>query len=243
MHPFRSPTFRPLGTFRDRDTDDWSDLPDSPPSDNKLPSSASPKNILWDFRDLAAPSSPPTSVDDEDYVDAVRHWPFARRIFGDLLDDRDFPALSDILIQTPDFEPEDWVLLQTKLRDKPEILRHFWFRYDRAMKTVVSGSPSGLHQDALQGCVHNIVEETIKPVTVQFPLPAGMLVTENTAKMLVRQDHIEIPDCMVGLSYHAKRKDLSVSLGADCAVVESARTESVPHVLAKVSTTYSLTFC
>lgn len=32
-------------------------------------------------------------------MEAVRRWPFARRIFGNLLEDRDFPALPDVLIE------------------------------------------------------------------------------------------------------------------------------------------------
>ncbi|KAH9916437.1 uncharacterized protein B0H18DRAFT_958844 [Fomitopsis serialis] len=224
----------PLGTFSDLTINDWSPLPDSPPFKDKLSSGLSRTKPTWDFRNLAPPSSPPTSIDEEDDIDTVRHWPFARRIFGDLLDDRYFPALSDVLIETPNFEPEDWALLQANLQDRPLILRHFWFRYDRAMKRVISGSASSLHQHVATGCAQNIAQQTIMPVTQKFPVD-GMMVTQNGAKMLVQKDHILVPDCLIGLTDRVKNNVLSLNLDADCVLVESARTESVPHVLAKVT--------
>ncbi|KAH9910185.1 uncharacterized protein B0H18DRAFT_1130547 [Fomitopsis serialis] len=211
-------------------------LGDSRHLSDKYSSSVSPTNLnhTWNFSDLAPPSSPPTSVDDEDYVEAVQRWPFARRIFGNLLEDRDFPALPDVLIETPNFQPEDWDLLRSKLRDKPEILRHFWFRYDRKMATVVAGSASGLHQDVVLGCASTVVEDIIKPVVDQVRVP-GTLVTQNGARLLVREDHIEVPDCMVGLFNQAKKNKLCINLNSDCVLIESARTQSAPHVLAKVT--------
>lgn len=102
------------------------------------------------------------------------------------------------------------------------------------MATVVAGSASGLHQDVVLGCASTVVEDIIKPVVDQVRVP-GTLVTQNGARLLVREDHIEVPDCMVGLFNQAKKNKLCINLNSDCVLIESARTQSAPHVLAKVS--------
>ncbi|KAH9947824.1 hypothetical protein B0H21DRAFT_302552 [Amylocystis lapponica] len=162
---------------------------------------------------MHSPSPPPTS-DDGDYVDVVRCWPFARRIFGGLLDDRDFPVVYDVLRQTPNFMPEEWDHFKEQLQECPDILRHFWFRYDRTMKAVITGSPSALHRYAVQGCTRSVIDSVIKPVTEQYSLE-GMTIM-NGSELLV------------------ERKSVTVDLTTNLVLVESACTESYPHVMNKI---------
>ena len=54
MPPPHSPTFQPLGSFRDLTIDDWSNLGDSRQLSDKYSSGVSPTNLnhTWNFSDL-----------------------------------------------------------------------------------------------------------------------------------------------------------------------------------------------
>ncbi|KAH9910255.1 uncharacterized protein B0H18DRAFT_1130465 [Fomitopsis serialis] len=240
--PLSSPTASPSSDCEDLAVSGTGThhLPQSPAS-----SDFSGNDNSFDTARLST-SSQPTSVEDEDehehdseakdkrYQELVAHWPFAPRIFGDLVKQPDFPVLPGALVKVPDISKEEWESLKAQIVKKHDILQYFWFRYDSNMRSLIGGAASYIHQLFIQGMKNFVTKHVVQPMDKDYSLP-GSIILDDGAMLLVRRDHIEIPDYVHARLFQVEGPHFKVSLDVYGVVVEVAGRQTYEDALIRTA--------
>ncbi|TFY56606.1 hypothetical protein EVJ58_g7533 [Rhodofomes roseus] len=189
-----------------------------------LPSKAQPAitdDGVWEGDTEGASLSPPlSSASDptsspvlgpghyDDIVElggAIKKWHFADKIFGELLEEPDFPRLFNTLIIRNNITEQDWKATRLFIEDHMLLLRYLSFVYNPAMGNLEVYGPSSLHQivnDSMTNAVNSAVTVS-SPQAVSMDGTRGLLndnvghtldtvMTIATTKRLSTTDSIRI---------------------------------------------------
>ncbi|KAH9923372.1 uncharacterized protein B0H18DRAFT_955910 [Fomitopsis serialis] len=194
-------------------------------------------------------SSQPTSVEDKHVIEAedkhtaeaenehyqahIKHWPFAKQIFGYLLRQEDFPVLPDVVVRVPGITEPEWQDLKAQTLDKPDILRYFWFRYNTDMGTVTVGSALFIHQ-AIAGSIRDgVCGDVLEPIVTKHPLQ-GSLALEDGAMLIVHNHHIAVLDFVQARLFEVGRNGIKVNCNTYSIVFEGAGAQTHVDMLRKI---------
>ncbi|KAI0727395.1 hypothetical protein C8Q72DRAFT_795983 [Fomitopsis betulina] len=223
-YPLDAPSPRPLF---DDGSDQGSDLfaPSSPPTEGGgTLSSINPTQCIGE-RSIT-PSDFEGSADKDDdlelLVERIKSWSLSRDVFGELLDDTNFPELQDCA---------EWQDLLSFIQENMSILRFFKFYYMSKTGTVhiTSRAPGSNHE----GGVHALFEGFKHDIS----LSQYQVFVEDHNRRVVARDVGKIPDSIVVIYYRRPIRDIlgrkhgSVDILADVAVFESAASQSVQSVV------------
>ncbi|KAH9904623.1 uncharacterized protein B0H18DRAFT_1132292, partial [Fomitopsis serialis] len=173
-----------------------------------------------------------TSSEDEEYIEVLRKWPAAQRVFGESLEDPDFPNVHRA-VQETSLSLEEWKQLRSFLIQHPFIVRHFWFDYDMPKHTITSGAPGTLHQIISPMIDKVVVRPVIQPWLQLFPLDHRHL-EQIPGKMEVSFERLMVPDITVNLLFRPPGPSTNHN-DFELLVVENAHFEKKEHVLLKTA--------
>ncbi|KAI0732639.1 hypothetical protein C8Q72DRAFT_793017 [Fomitopsis betulina] len=217
-----APSPRPLF---DDGSDQGSDLfaPSSPPTEGGgTLSSINPTQCIGE-RSIT-PSDFKGSADEDDdlelLVERIKSWSLSRDVFGELLDDMNFPELQDCA-EIKNLTEAQWQDLLSFIQENTSILRFFKFYYMSKTGTVhiTSRAPGSNHE----GGVHALFEGFKHNIS----LSQYQVFVEDHNRRVVAREVGEIPDSIVVIYYRRPIRDIL----ADIVVFESAASQSVQSVV------------
>ncbi|KAI0714364.1 hypothetical protein C8Q72DRAFT_891885 [Fomitopsis betulina] len=226
---FTKPAPRPL-------FDDGSDqvfAPSSPPTEGGgTLSSINPTQCIGE-RSITPSHFEGSANEDNDLellVERIKSWSLSRDVFGELLDNTNFPELQDCA-EIKNLTEAQWQDLLSFIQENTSILRFFKFYYMSKTGTVhiTSQAPGSNHE----GGMHALFEGFKHDIS----LSQYQVFVEDHNRRVVARDVGEIPDGIVVIYYRRPIKDIlgrkhgSVDILADVAVFESAASQSVQSVV------------
>ncbi|KAI0720896.1 hypothetical protein C8Q72DRAFT_798350 [Fomitopsis betulina] len=227
-YPLDAPSPRPL-------FDDGSDqvfAPSSPPTEGGgTLSSINPTQCISE-RSIT-PSDFEGSADEDDdlelLVEHIKSWSLSRDVFGELLDDMNFPELQDCA-EIKNLTEAQWQDLLSFIQENTSILRFkFYYMSKTGTVHITSRAPGSNHE----GGVHALFEGFKHDIS----LSQYQVFVEDHNRRVVARDVGEIPDGIVAIYYRRPIRDIlsrkhgSVDILADIAVFESVASQSVQSVV------------
>ncbi|KAH9911751.1 uncharacterized protein B0H18DRAFT_961811 [Fomitopsis serialis] len=180
-------------------------------------------------------SYPSRAVDSDGEVEAlalaIKDWHLADEVFGDLLEDPEFPQIYNKQIERR-YTQEQWAILREYLVDHKQLLRYLWFYYDEDMETLNVGGPSGLHQIATMSTSHSAIQ-VLEPTL----LSEHQYLKVDGERIVINKWSAQKADCLLAVSFvvlDPESHGVLIHSNKDLILVQTSYSQSLDKVLHKV---------